>query len=525
MSCSEILEGTTWSKKPSFYPTFAEYSEPPYEEEGMSDTGVTLRAFLPFVAAQDRHVIQKFVGRTTVLDSRVTCQVPEFEGEGLQIDKGSGSMSLSGSVRATKNTPRLGNFTMRMVPAPENTHDPVFNMPVLFKCLVPIEGVEHFDDDIASGQPWRITLCQLGEGGGTSSISGGLVSEFKPLNSLPTTQDVESGNWSSRSYGTAYMILNVTHGSTAKWRAVIEGEGPVSPPAFSINGEWRNLVYSNADLVLGVTLCYSAFDTADISVSISSKQNRTEPTSSFDFKRSIYRFKDVRDLLGQGGRSLDDRGVLSLERRPSWIAAESEVPPVEPFVRDLANPGSLKGSGNNPNFTAILWQASGPDSQAPAWLEPDSMYTWLFQEIVTTGGSVAFALQSLITILSGVAYYDQIAQFDNTQPVEVVNFVTANIPQHCVGFIAVCIVLGIHMLVVAAVVAMFWRGSHVSMLGNTWQAISQVATAGETMRYIEPGSRMKDSEIETKMKEDGREQILVGVAPLGLLQRIGMRQK
>jgi hypothetical protein len=39
----------------------------------------------------------------------------------------------------------------------------------------------------------------------------------------------------------------------------------------------------------------------------------------------------------------------------------------------------------------------------------------LVQEIVQNGGSVAFALQSIITILAGVAYYDQLQQFNDVQ--------------------------------------------------------------------------------------------------------------
>jgi hypothetical protein len=47
------------------------------------------------------------------------------------------------------------------------------------------------------------------------------------------------------------------------------------------------------------------------------------------------------------------------------------------------------------------------------------MHIWLVQEGVSIGASVAFALQSIITVLSSMAYLDQLAQFNNNQTAEV----------------------------------------------------------------------------------------------------------
>ncbi|KAF2670605.1 hypothetical protein BT63DRAFT_454792 [Microthyrium microscopicum] len=42
---------STWSLKPQGYPAFAEYREAPQVADGVDDTGLTLRAFLPFQSA------------------------------------------------------------------------------------------------------------------------------------------------------------------------------------------------------------------------------------------------------------------------------------------------------------------------------------------------------------------------------------------------------------------------------------------------------------------------------------------
>jgi hypothetical protein len=116
----------------------------------------------------------------------------------------------------------------------------------------------------------------------------------------------------------SFLILNVTLGSSYTWYAVAGGN-PAAPLEYSENGEWLNLVYSKGELILGVTVCYSAFRTADIPVSISSKFNRTKPAATFDLANSIYTFSDIRNQLGQSPDplSLEDRGVLQLEKKQS----------------------------------------------------------------------------------------------------------------------------------------------------------------------------------------------------------------
>jgi hypothetical protein len=49
-----------------------------------------------------------------------------------------------------------------------------------------------------------------------------------------------------------------------------------------------------------------------------------------------------------------------------------------------------------------------------------------------------------------------------------------------------------------------------SMLGNTWQGLSQAVTE-ETRNYLSTASMMTDSEVEEKMKQDGVKRTAVGL--------------
>jgi hypothetical protein len=132
----------------------------------------------------------------------------------------------------------------------------------------------------------------------------------------------------------------------------------------------------------------------------------------------------IRNQLGQGPdpAPLQGREILQLEKKPSWIADASDLPPVEPFVRDFANVPRWRciWSGRELyRLPVASHPAESADCSTASIHRPDSMHIWLVQEVVSIGASVAFALQSIITVLSSMAYLDQLAQFNNNQTAEV----------------------------------------------------------------------------------------------------------
>jgi hypothetical protein len=519
--------GTTWGRKPQFYPTFAEHAEAPYVADGVSDTGMTLRAFLPFSAATDRQGISGYSGPTTVLDARVTCQVPQLTGESVTTDD-NGIITLTGSFRPSKSTPRLGNLTVGWLTQGITT-TAIYNEPMPFSCQVPSDSPPS-----QYSSQWRIGLCQLSEGGfavgpnGTSAISGGLISEFADPSTYPTVQSSITAQENSTTIGTAYFFLNVTLGDTTNWRAVTQMTA--NPPNFSSHGEWLDLVYSDASLILSVTVCYSAFQTADIPVTISSTGNRTEPFPTYNLSTTLYHFDQVRKQLGQdrSTQSNQERGILNLaNQRGNWLAQQGEFPPVEPYIRRAANLWGPDILGNTGNFSGVLY-SSGQVCKYNSlllnqitYLCPDVMHTWLFQEIVQKAGSVALGLQSMITVLAGLEYYDQLAQFDRLQPVDQTYFVTTNVAKSYLGFGIVVAVIALHLLLVTVLVVMFLDQTKYSMLGNTWQAISQAVT-NETKEYLAVGSAMHDDQPKRRIKADGKGLRRVGVMPIPETGQIGL---
>lgn len=135
----------TWIPPPQVYSTFAEYSEPPYVADGVVDTGKTLRAFLPFAVQQQRESISSFTGYATVLDARVTCQVPSFKNFLFHRGPSAGDayMVVTGLVTNSTNTPRLSNLTKSVenytdwTDSLSSSYEPFsYNLPTAFGCGV-----------------------------------------------------------------------------------------------------------------------------------------------------------------------------------------------------------------------------------------------------------------------------------------------------------------------------------------------------------------------------------------------------
>lgn len=310
-----------WNRKVSKYTSFAEYSEPPYEADGVIDTGVTLRAFLPFGTAQSRESLESYKGKATVLDARVTCQVPQIKNATVNYDR-----KFRGSLTATRKTPRLANVTLDNGSNARSFEDPV----VYSDPSKPFDCVVNWSRDSGSLNPradqWAISLCQLWQTGVTEDTIhfGGLVSEFDD----PTQVDEYFNS-------TAYLYLNYTLGEPEDLLQSVDSRGFINQThrilvaeASHERGEWLDLTFSNSSIVISASICYAAFDLADVDVSISSQSNRTESRLEpiFDQKTSTYTFNELRYAMGQDrSLSLEKRGILQLEKR-DWQAENHTDP-------------------------------------------------------------------------------------------------------------------------------------------------------------------------------------------------------
>jgi hypothetical protein len=558
-----VARSSTWLRKPPFYPTFAEYHQPPPTdlEDGISDTGLTLRAFVPLQDGQSRSLLATWEGRANVLDSRVVCMRPNLTLEKVHI--ADGTLALTGLFNAQFNASTSGvelwTISFNDVVNPLSNWDsrPAIN----FTCLAPLSaqtatgsGLSQNNQSLAERSDiaeWRLSICQ--PYGLTSP--GSLVSEFQRLDQEPRLPNSDP----NYAYGDAYLVINVSSGSEFDWASVISEEdsrygtiqGPgTSPLSWGTHGpqnEWYDLIYKDdASMNLSISLCYTAFDTADLTVTISSSRNRSEPAPMYDAARNSYNYNRIRSQLGQTDTGafaydiseFDARGILSLENRSSWVPDHSKGDyqfsgqriTETCWITDFAN---MAGPIQNSQFdyragyewTGFLWNGyREPGSWVSVnsiWADPSMIA--LVQEILQNGGSIAFAMQSIITVLTGVAYYDQLQQFNDVNNVTQTTFNIVTAPVKNRGLIAVTVVLGAYLILILGIILpLFLKGTTVSTLGNAWQAVAQVY-AEKTKEMLEKAPLAVDSVVEEvakrpegkKRKPNNHEIVGIGLAEDG----------
>ena len=456
------------------YPTcpvadVAEYSEPPVVQDNVSDTGPSLRAFLP-VGAQERQLLRNYTGKAFVLDSRVTCQKPvitEFTVNALD------HLYFKGRVSPTTSTPRLD--------VPE---------AVQFNCI---------------GEWDRWTICELSGDAlwsgftsgatGTPSrqpheypitpqnFSGGLVSEFREFPLSP----------GQNKSGAAFLLTFV--------------EAVVHPTTGAEFTTWQE-EYGSIEWTYHATMCYTSLDFADRWIVAHGDTNRTEPT--MNWSGGGYDITSVAAQLDSGYApsspppSAERRGIMWIQGPANWSAPQSSQPPNDGPI-DIV-PSAMQGPTALPWFTyhlhmntvdsgvgnnTIILSVCGDTYTTGYKYNPlqvsyyysDAWLCTLFGELMEKRSS-SVALQAVITSLAGIDYYKYVGQFDKSDDVSMVSFINVNTPGGPLGtrrtdtprgLTLVVVLIAIHTTLVAVVAVRFWRQTTSSRIGDDWQAIAQVA--------------------------------------------------
>ncbi|KAE9381175.1 hypothetical protein N431DRAFT_440063 [Stipitochalara longipes BDJ] len=279
-------------------------------------------------------------------------------------------------------------------------------------------------------------------------------------------------------------------------------------------------VLSNDSLQLSATLCFTAFETADLAIAATGSENRTEPIPQYDSEKQLYQYSQIRKQLGQPNdqaplfsESNSNRGILELTKRDSW------VPGPENHYEGNPSDGSIGRTSWPLNFVNMLGPiGEGSDNplivgggqpctalmylgirDSEVWtgissLRADPSLIALGQKILQQGGSVAFALQSIMTVLTGIAYYDQLQQFNGEGTVIQSDFVLVTAPHYYKGFFAVLSVVIAHLTLLSVILRLFLARTKVSALGNSWHTVSQLQ--GEELRDVIAHSSLRtDSEV------------------------------
>ena len=354
---------------------------------------------------------------------------------------------------------------------------------------------------------------------------------------------------SNGSYGMTFLVINITAGSLTEWRSVLgidSGEfgkfgGTGAPPkAYRPRKEWADLIFTtNESLIMSTSLCYASYDSANLDIkAFGGHTNRTEPSPTYDVQSQSYNYSMVRRQLGQtpfGSQSLtpDDRGVLSISKRDSWLPGQGDDAKSNwllnavtlSFNVDPADAVNyLTASSASTNITTYLYDAN---SFSNAWsgfsrFSTDPSITALFQEIIQAyvgKHDIAFALQSILTVFSGMIYYDQLQRFNSPSQIQTTPFIVINRPHSKRGLVAVTIVLTFHLLLMSVILSLHQSKAALSTINNAWQTVAQIIR-GDSLKLVHMAALATDSEVERKVTQERWTHRLVGLKLGNRSQRV-----
>jgi hypothetical protein len=475
------------STKPQYH-AFAEFSEQPSIEDGVSDTGLSIRAFLPIGPEASRDLVKNYTGMATLFDTRTVCmrpEVSEIQVEALMYRLGSGpSLNLVGRVGTNMTAPRF-NRTARADASTLNPFNCTYAIrPDSLNALSP--------SSYAKSHDWPLVLC------GLEITDTGIISEMDPLNlhGIPT----------------AFLLINTTDAF-----GDLASSADLNVSFQEPRGEWLILHTNDTQLSFSLTLCYQNIQTQDASIDAwRSTDGNIEATSRWDRITATFDTLAPRRQLGaiapKETLTPSDRGIFTLRAKPSWDAMYGEVP-TSTVPEQILNGVFASYPGSNRSMALCSYCTSSAN------INTNIEYAAVFQDILKDAQSPALAIQALITTLIGMSYYDYIVQFDVDAPGTIVSNTSVLKPTGRKPFILVLAVITTHLFLVALVTVIFAIGGKHSLIGNAWSVVAQLQSP-EIVAWIAKADKMNDRAVEKIMKAAGSDGVLVGVGDVGCHMRL-----
>ena len=554
-----------WLSRMASYPTFGEYSEPPSVGVDFVDTGLTMRAFLPFASTQQRESLLEFEGPTRILEAQVVCvrpvvdanitlryvgmavlplrgsTKPESSADGYKIsdfdkedleDLEGGSLSVSGLFSWNK--------TLSTLDLPHG----LFRAERGSECAIPKAAPN------STETPFSLCILDMEENlARTSSMSG-----VRPMLN-PEGRDADNPeSWIP-------PVFIVVGGATNPdlWKGYMMsgdfGYAPKSGVRFrkdfkplSIkdnSGPWATIGLPSSDQELRVSLCFASNTVGARYVSLKAEVPRAaEPTWTWDKTTGQWNFSSLAALLG--ATAVGPGRPLKLEPLANWTEANIPDQRKTLWKCDDGKSATLAACFDRQNMTSTgIWRhwefepaatfaridsvylcsqcgANGgmrraEASASPLVDAPDTAYrphrahAALFQSMMkATGGNLAVSLQALFTTLFQAVYYEYLPSLTMSAPATSVFGASMRIPVRWTGLGIVLALLVVYFVASALLLGVCLCGASEGdpFIGETWQAIAQSGQGSAVEEIAAALGQRTDKDIKDCLRSD---HLLVGL--------------
>lgn len=350
---------------PTQFRSFADYATPVGSlQQGVDDTGESVRALLPFASAADRTSLAGYKGMATLMNSRVICMAPDLE----NITYASTGPSTSPSEPAQQISGAIA--LPQIVPAGLQVANGA-STSLAISCGLQLAQVE-------SEAP--ISMCAVPNEG---------INIATPF--ANNVQTVTS----------AYLLVNHTANSTIPVSASTGTDlQNVSITAWdtSRDGVWSVGVYApNPIFSIQLSLCFVATGALEVKVEMSGTKDRKEP-SFHSTNGQITEDTDVSDVLAQLGIGTNategERGIMKLEQKRPWVVLTTRSSVID----------NSKVFGQADKTYGLCTHCGSYEDEGTAVGIANGL-SILFQHAMAATGSPAKALQAVFTTARSSQYY------------------------------------------------------------------------------------------------------------------------
>jgi hypothetical protein len=483
-----------WQSKPLAHWRYAE-TRPPNANQTLApkevaDTGDIYRALIPMGSVDERTSLEYYSGPTIVGNVRTACVGPTFRNATLEyVD--TGDLSTAGLYLQAELDGSTGW-----------SEGPTINetQPARISCRI------NNDWQQAKSTYWPLSLCSFNK----SDAAPANQNLKNPLSGRPYAfQPVLLLNSSDALNGLAPIFDEATQTIPSSF-AVPEN---LQASNFSRDGPWTTGKTANGTALFQASVCFlSQFAPLLYNVTMSGRAIPSEPTS-------IARWQTLQGQNGtnflkqlEAGSSLEARGILGLDI--------------------LEGPSSMASTGDenwDENVSWRIYTSLFKYSKSGGWtFNNDAISNWfdtvmnwpahpehshLLQTVLLKTDDPAQAVQALFFRLYQMIFYDLLPYFTREQSVVTVNVKKVVVPIRWRGLIIIVASAILHLFLMFATLIIFIISTKSSMLGNVWQAVSQIISP-ETSALVEVVSSngMKDVDIAKWVKSTTHDEHVYGLS-------------
>jgi hypothetical protein len=482
-----------WQSKPLAHWRYAETRPPNANQtlapKDIADTGDIYRAFIPMGSVDERTSLEYYSGPTIVGNVRTACVGPTFRNATLEyVD--TGDLSTSGLYLQAELD---GSTGWSQGPTINETQ------PARISCRINNEWQQ------GNSTYWPLSLCSFNR----SDAAPANESLKNPLSRRPYAfHPVLLLNSSDALNGLAPVFDEETQ--TMSLFAVPEN---LQISNSSRDGPWTTGRTANGTELFQASVCFlSQFTPLLYNVTMSGRAIPSEPTS-------IARWQTLQGQNGtdffkqlEAGSSLEERGILGLDilEGPSSLAStgdENWDEMVDWMIYSSLFKYSISGGWTFNNDAISSWF----DTVANWPAHPE--HSHLLQTVLLKTDDPAQAVQALFFRLYQMIFYDLLPYFTQEQSAVTVNVKQVLVPSRWRGLIIIMAGVILHLFLTLATLIIFIVSTKSSMLGNAWQAVSQIISP-ETSVVVEAvlNNGMKDVDVAKWVKSTTHDEHVYGLS-------------